>query len=145
MKEHLDNYLEKYFIQILNRNEFKLIDSEFSGMGGIYRFENNELKFNIIYDRGIIETSISSIYSKDFFDFEIINFYLLKQTKSEILKPKFGENILSKRLSLEEISLFFEKEFDWINYIFSKTEYLKTETELLNIGNERAKLLFGNI
>jgi hypothetical protein len=145
MKEHLDNYLEKYFIQILNRNEFKLIDSEFSGMGGIYRFENNELKFNIIDDRGIIETSISSIYSKSFFDFEIVNFYLLKQTKSGILKPKFGENILSKRLSLEEISLFFEKEFDWINSIFSKTEYLKTETELLNIGNERAKLLFGSI
>jgi hypothetical protein len=145
MKEYLDNCLEKYFIQILNRNEFKLIDSEFFGLGGIYRFENSDLKFNIINDRGIIETSISSIYSEYFFDFELVNFYLFKQTKSEILKPKFGENILSKRLNLEEISSLFEKELDYINFIFSKTEYLKTETELLKIGAERAKLLFGNI
>lgn len=145
MKELLDNYLEKYFIQILNKNEFKLIDSEFSGMGGIYRYENSDLKFNIINDRGIIETSISSLYSKNFFDFELINNYFLKQTKSEFLKPNFGENILTKRLNLEEISLFFDKEFDWIKFIFDKTEYSKTETELLNIGIERAKLLFGNI
>ena len=145
MKEYLDNCLEKYFITILNRNGFKLIDSEFSGMGGIYRFENNDLKFNIINDRGIIENSISSIYSKNFFDFELVNFYFLKQTKSGILKPKLGENILSKRLNLEEISFFFDKEFYWIKSIFDKTAYLKTETELLNIGNERAKLLFGNI
>jgi hypothetical protein len=145
MKEHLDNCLEKYFIQILNRNEFKLIDSVFSSMGVIYRFENSNLKFNIINDRGIIETSISSINSINYFDFELLNFYFLKQKKSEILKPKFGENILSKRLNLEEISLFFDKEFNWIKSIFDKTEFLKTETELQYIGNERAKLLFGNI
>jgi hypothetical protein len=40
MKEYLDECLEKYFNQILNRNGFKLLDSEFSSMGGIYRFEN---------------------------------------------------------------------------------------------------------
>ncbi len=143
MKEDLDNCLEKYFIQILNRNGFKLIDSDFSSMGVIYRFKNSNLKFNIINDRGIIETSISSINSINYFDFELVNIYFLKQNKTKILKPKFGENVLSKRLNLEEISLFFDKEFDWIKSVFDKTEFLKTETELQNIGNERAKLLFG--
>ena len=114
-------------------------------MGGIYRFKNKNLKFNIINDRGIIETTISSIYSENYFDFELLKVYFFKQTKSEIIKPKFGENILSKRLSLEEISYFLEKEINWIGSIFDKTKYLKTENELQNIGNERAKLLFGNI
>jgi hypothetical protein len=144
MKEYLDETLEKYFIKFLNINEFKLIDSEFSGMGGIYRFENRDLKFNLVNDRGIIETYISSIYSTNFFDFDLINFYFLKQSKLESLKPSFGKNLLTKRLNLEEIRLFIEKEFDWIKFIFNKTEYSKTETELIHIGNERAKLLFGN-
>lgn len=145
MKEHLDNCLEKYFTQILNRNDFKLLNSDSFGMDGIYRFENENLKFNIINDRGIIETTISSIYSDNSFDFELLHAFFLKQTKSEITKPKFGENILSKRLSLEEISFFFEKELNWIKSIFDKTQYLKTEEKLLNLGNERAKLTFGDI
>jgi hypothetical protein len=39
------------------------------------------------------------------------------------IKPKFGENKLSKRLDLEEESEFFEKQFDWIKTIFNKTNY----------------------
>lgn len=144
MKEHLDKCLEKYFIEILNRNEFKLAHSEFLDMGGIYRFENSTLKFDIINDRGIIETSISSIHSKNSYDFKLVNVYFLKLTKSEILEPKFGKNILSKKLSLDEISLFFDREFEWISSIFNKTEYFKTEAALNTIGDERAKLLFGN-
>jgi hypothetical protein len=60
------------------------------------------------------------------------------------IKPKFGENKLSKRLNLEEESEFFEKQFDWIKTIFNKTEYLTTENELLNLANARMKFLFGN-
>ena len=144
MKEYLDECLEKYFIQILNRNEFEFIDSTFSGMGGIYRFENEHLKFSIINDRGILETSISSIYSKNVFEFGLLYVYFLKKIKHQSIKPKFGENIFSKRLNLEEESEFFEKQFDWIKTIFNKTEYLTTENELLNLANERMKLLFGN-
>ena len=144
MKEYLDECLEKYFIQILDRNGFELIESTFSGMGGIYRFENEHLKFSIINDRGILETSISSIYSKNVFDFGLLYVYFLKKIKAESIKPKFGENILSKRLNLEEESEFFEKQFDWLKTIFNKTEYLATENELLNLATERMKLLFGN-
>jgi hypothetical protein len=64
--------------------------------------------------------------------------------KPESIKPQFGKNILSKRLSLKKESEFFEKQFDWIKIIFNKTEHLKTENELLNLANERMKLLFGN-
>ena len=120
MKEYLDESLEKYFIQTLNKNGFELIDSEFSDMGGTYRFENGNLKFSIINDRGIIETSISSKYSINVFDFGLLNVYLLKKIKPESIKPKFGENILSKRLNLDEESDFFEKQFDWIKTIFNK-------------------------
>ena len=145
MKEYLDNCLEKYFIHILNRNKFKLINSEFSGMGGIYKFKNNNLKFNLINDRGIIDSSITSIYSKNFYDFEIVNIYLLNHNKTEFLKLKFGENIFSKKMNLEEISSFFEDEFDKINFIFSKSEYSKTENELQILEKERVRRLFGNI
>jgi hypothetical protein len=144
MKEYLGEYLEKYFIQILNRNGFELLDSSFSGIGGIYRFEKEHLKFNIINDRGILETSISSIYSKNAFDFGLLYIYFLKKIKPESIKPKFGKNILSKRLNLDEESAFFEKQFDWIKTVFNKTEYLTTENELLNLANDRMKLLFGN-
>ena len=145
MKEYLDDCLEKYFIQILNINGFELFDQEFSGMGGIYRFKNDDLKFNILNDRGIIETSISSIHCENTFDFGLLNVYFLQQNKAKIIKPKFGKNLLSKRLSLEDENIFFEKQFDWIKTIFNKTECLKTETELLNLGNQRMELLFGKI
>ena len=103
MKEYLDESLEKYFIQTLNKNGFELIDSEFSDMGGIYRFENGNLKFSIINDRGIIETSISSKYSINAFDFGLLNVYLLKKIKPESIKPKFGENMfpLARREPLQ--------------------------------------------
>lgn len=75
MKEYLDECLEKYFIQILNRNGFELLDSIFSGMWRIYRFENEHLKFSIINDWGILETVIFSIYSKNAFDFGLLYVY----------------------------------------------------------------------
>ena len=108
IKEYLDNSLNKYYIGILNKNGFELTESDISGMGGIYRFKNSWLNFDIVNDRGIIETRISSLKSENFYDFDLINAYLNRRNKTEFEKPKFGKSDLSKRLNLEQESELFE-------------------------------------
>ena len=145
IKEYLDSCLNKYYIEILNKNGFELTETNFSSMGGIYRFKNSWLNFEIVNDRGIIETRISSIFSDNFYDFDVMNVYLKRRskTKIEIEKPKFGKSDLSKRMNLEQESILFENNLTEIKTLFNKLNYKQTELELNVIGNERAKLLFG--
>ncbi len=143
IKEYLDKSLNKYYIGILNKNGFELTESEISGMGGIYCFKSSRLNFNIVNDRGIIETRISSHFSKHFYDFDLINVYLNRRNKLEVEKPKFGKSDLSKRLNLEQESELFENNLTELKTMFNELNYKQTESELNKIGNERAKLLFG--
>ncbi len=143
IKQYLDNNLNKYYIEILNKNGFELTKSDIRGMGGIYKFKNNWLNFQIVNDRGIIETRISSIFSKHYYDFDLINAYLNRRNKSNGEKPKFGKSDLSKRLNLEQESELFESNLSELKTMFNELNYKQTESELNKIGNERAKLLFG--
>lgn len=145
IKEYLDSCLNKYFIEILNKNEFELTETNFSGLGGIYQFKNSWLNFEIINDRGIIETRVSSTFSNTYYDFDIINAHLNRRNKTEkeIEKQKFGKSDLSKRMNLEQESNLFENNISEIKTIFNKLNYKQTELELNAIGTERAKLLFG--
>jgi hypothetical protein len=143
IKEYLDNSLNKYYIELLNKNGFEMTESKISGMGGIYRFKNSWLNFIIINDRGIIETRIFSPYSENFYDFDLISAYLKRRNKLEMKKPKFGKSDLSKRLNLEQESELFENNLTELKSMFSELNFKKTESELNKIGKERAKLLFG--
>jgi hypothetical protein len=143
IKEYLDNCLNKYYIGILNKNRFELTESNISGMGGIYRFKNSWLNFDIVNDRGIIETRISSLYSENFYDLNLINAYLSRRNKTKLEKPTFGKSDLSKRLNLEQESELFENNLTELKTMFNELNYKQTESELNKIGNERAKLLFG--
>ena len=143
IKEYLDNSLNKYYIGILNKNGFELTQSNISGMAGMYRFKNSWLNFDIVNDRGIIETRISSLFSDEYFDFDLINAYLNRRNRRELEKPKFGKSDLSKRLNLEQESELFENNLTELKSMFSELNYKQTESELIKIGNERAKLLFG--
>ena len=134
IKEHLDNSLNKYYIEILNNNGFELLESNISGMGGIYRFKTSWLNFDIVNDRGIIETRISSPYSENFYDFDLINAYLNRRNKSEMEKPKFGKSDLSKRLNLEQESELFEKNLTELKSMFNELNIKKTESDLKKIG-----------
>jgi hypothetical protein len=140
IKEYLDNSLNKYYIGILNKNGFELAESNISGMGGIYRFKNSWLNFDIVNDRGIIETRISSLYSENFYDLDLINAYLNRRNKTELKKPKFGKSDLSKRLNLEQESELFENNLTELKTMFNEFNYKQTESELDKIGNERVKL-----
>jgi len=143
IKEYLDNSLDKYYIGILNKNGFELTESNIAGMGGVYRFKNSWLNFEIVNDRGLIETRISSLFSENFYDLDLINAYLNRREKTEMEKPKFGKSDLSKRLSLEQESELFENSLTEIKTMFNELNYKQTESDLNKIGNERAKLLFG--
>ena len=143
IKEYLDTSLNKYYIGILNENGFELTESDISGMGGIYRYKNSWLNFDIVNDRGIIETRISSLKSENFYDFDLINAYLNRRNNTELEKPKFGKSDLSKQLNLEQESELFENSLTELKTMFNELNYKQTESELNKIGNERAKLLFG--
>ncbi|TQO37030.1 hypothetical protein GQ41_1619 [Arenibacter algicola] len=145
IKEYLDQSLNKYYIGILKDNGFELVKSKMSGMAGFYVYKSNWLNFIIANDRGIIETNISSLYSKEYYDFDIINAYLLRLDGLNSSRNKFGGNDLTKRLNLEQESNLFKSNIELIKELFNKENYKKTEFELDRIGNERADLLFGPI
>ena len=144
MKEYLDDCLEKYFADFLNEKEFRKSDSLISGIGAYYEFKNNDFKFIIANDRGVLEVSLSSIYSTIFFDFELVNAFLHKKIELSISKPKFEINILSKRLDLQTIKNVFEEKYEELRFALNKENYKITENELLRFGNEYANVLFGN-
>ena len=141
MKVYLDTSLNKYYLGILNQNGFEMTESDFRGMGGIYRFKNSWLNFDIINDRGIIETRVSSIFSKHFYDFDLINAYLCRRNKSDDENSKFGKYDLSKRLNLEQESELFENNISELKSMFNEKNYKLTESELRKIEEERVKLL----
>ena len=145
IKEYLDESLNKYYIEILKDNGFELVKSKMSGMTGFYVFKSDWLNFIIANDRGIIETNISSLHSKEYYDFDIINAYLLRSNGLDSSSIKFGGNDLTKRLNLEQESNLFKSNIDLIKGLFNKKNHKKTEFELDKIGNERADLLFGPI
>tara|TARA_R110000850_G_C9860020_1_gene456196 strand:+ start:324 stop:914 length:591 start_codon:yes stop_codon:yes gene_type:complete len=143
IKEYLDKSLNKYYLGILKENGFELTESDFSAMAGIYRFKNNWLNFDIVNDRGIIETRISSLYSENFYDLDLITAYLNRRNKKEMENPRFGKYDLSVRLTLEQESELFKSNLTELKTMFNKLNYKQTESELNKIGDERAKLLFG--
>ena len=143
MKEYLDNCLQKYFAEILNKQKFRKSDSQISGMGAFYEFKNKDLKFMIINDRGIIEVSLGSIYSKNLFDFGLVNSLFNEKFDLSNSNPKFGKNTLSKRLDLETIEELFQRKYDDLKFAFNNDNYGNTEIELSKLGNDRANLLFG--
>jgi hypothetical protein len=130
IKEYLDYCLNKYFLQTLEENQFKLTNSDFSSNAGKYTFNNNILNFNIINDRGLIETSISSIYSDRFHNFETINLFLNPIDLNKKDRLTFGKNGNSKRLSLTDISELFENSIEKLNFKFDKCNYIETEKKL---------------
>ena len=142
IKEYLDSCLNKYYIGMLKSNGFELVDSNISGMGGIYYFKSDWLNFSILNDRGIIETRISSLYSKKEFDFDIINAFFVRNTGLTIDDKKFGKSDLSKRLNLEQESQLFESSIDTLKTMFNEQNYNQTELELHKYEKERAKLIF---
>jgi len=132
-KEYLDKNLNKYYLNTLEQNGFEITKSDFRGMGAGYYFKNNWLNFNIINDRGIIMTNISSIYSKKVFDFNIIDAAFIQES---------GKYDLLKNLSLEQESDLFQKNIDLLYSIFNKHNYKQTELKLHTFNKERAKLIF---
>lgn len=143
IKEYLDESLNKYYIEILKENGFELTESDFSAMAGIYRFKNNWLNFDIVNDRGIIETRISSLYSENFYDLDLITAYFNRRNKKEMEKPIFGKSDLTVRLTLEQESELFKSNLTELKTMFNELNYKQTESKLNKIGDERAKLLFG--
>ncbi len=144
IKEYLDNSLNQYYIGILNNNDYELIESVISGMGGMYRFKNTWLNFEIVNDRGIIETRISSLFSENFYDLDLIIALLNRENKIEPVKSKYRKSDLSKRLSLKNESELFKNNLSQINTMFNQLNFKESEFKLDKIGNERAKLLFGD-
>jgi hypothetical protein len=139
IKEHLDFSLRIHFDRVLKSNGFELVNSNIGGMGGIYYFKNNWLNFNLLNDRGIILTSISSIHSKKEFDFNVINVLLKEKTKP----LKLVKHDYSTSLNLKQESSLFESNIELLKEMFNKENYKKTEFELNKLQKERAKLRYG--
>ena len=139
IKEHLDFSLRIHFDRVLKSNEFELVNSNIGGMGGIYYFKNNWLNFNLLNDRGVILTSISSIHSKKEFDFNVISVLLTKKnTPLKLVKQDY-----STSLNLKQESSLFESNIELLKEMFNEENYKKTELELNKFQKERAKLRYG--
>jgi hypothetical protein len=130
IKEYLDYCLNNYFLKILEENQFKIDKSDFSSIGGVYEFKSNKLKFKILNDRGLVESFVSSIFSERFYDFETLRAFFNRKNESKNGKSVFGKNGNFRKLSLKEMSEFFEKNIEFLNEQFNERKYSDTEEKL---------------
>lgn len=131
LKEYLDYCIGKYFQQVLDKYDFRLTDEKTSAMAASNTFSNDTLILTIVNDRGSIEPQIASIYSSNYWDFDLVN-ALLNQNK-EAQSTKRSQAI--KRLSLSEVSELMYSEMDAITRLFEEENLEQTETKLIAFSN----------
>src|SRR5690606_35367818 len=136
MKEYLDNAMEQHFTFYMKENNFHFERFKSSSFGISYTFSNGHIRLVISKDRGLIETSLSSIHSENYFDINLIyNFHKSKNCDLS-LEDFFGKNPQSNRLNLEQAAAFLQDQRNWITNIFKENNYIETEKDLHNLDRK---------
>ena len=143
--EDLNKAIDKYFIGLLNSNDFILYEENAKGMGALRKYENQKIKIQIINDRGLINLDVSSKHGKeDFRDTEILYSMIELGLGSNMKIGKWQrEKILNKRLDLENQANFIKENWSVLIRLFDCENYKQTIKNINKIGLERSKLMFG--
>ncbi len=135
--------LEKDFDELLrdrsNSLGFKIYERQHYECGGaLIKLKNNQLKIELLNDRGIITLELSSLYGREFYySAELIasHIELSKEREHELSKWEW-KKIAKNRIGLgEQINMFFNN-YQLLIDLFSKSNFKATLKELDKLGTE---------
>ena len=138
-KETLDKDFNEHLANVASEQGFEVYEqySDVTG-GALIKLRNDQLRIELINDRGIVNLNISPLIGKEnFIDAELLNSYLTLQEETEQLTKWSRKKIVNKRIGLaEQVNLLTTKRTN-LELIFSKKQLKKTLKELQQLGEER--------
>ena len=138
-KETLDKDFNEHLANVASEQGFEVYEQYSDETGGaLIKLRNDQLRIELINDRGIVNLNISPLIGKEnFIDAELLNSYLTLQEETEQLTKWSRKKIVNKRIGLDEqVNLLTTKRTN-LELIFSKKQLKKTLKELQQLGEER--------
>ncbi|MAE87213.1 MAG: hypothetical protein CMB80_31055 [Flammeovirgaceae bacterium] len=138
-KETLDKDFNEHLANVASEQGFEVYEQYSDETGGaLIKLRNDQLRIELINDRGIVNLNISPLIGKEnFIDAELLNSYLTLQEETEQLTKWSRKKIVNKRIGLaEQVNLLTTKRTN-LELIFSKKQLKKTLKELQQLGEER--------
>ena len=143
IKGQLDKHLKKNYQQILDLYQFELIEKKIQGLLAIYSYQNDVILIRLINDKGIVNSTISSVYGKgDFYDLDVINVLLKTKRRIDMNEEALKYYLTRSMTPSKEVELL-KNNMALIRELFEKNNFEKTQKELSEIGWKRAEFLFG--
>jgi hypothetical protein len=140
---YLKHCIDKFYLGLLTKYNFKLALKQIEGMGGLYQYENESFCLKIINDRGIVDSTLAPIHNLNaYFDLGLL-YWLVSLQQNPNANQWDKLLILVKNLSCEEEAVFIDSNYALLNDLLSEEKYTGTKAELEKVGRERADLLFG--
>ncbi|WP_319591629.1 hypothetical protein [uncultured Draconibacterium sp.] len=142
--EDLNISIEKYCSDLLYSYEFEKVEEFYQGMGALKKFENKNLKIQIVNDRGLINLDISSKYGdENYRDVELIKSLIELDALSNEKIGKWERNkILNQNLDLISQCNFIIENIETLAKLFDRKNYKKTIKKIDKVGFERSHKLF---
>ena len=138
-KETLDKDFNEHLANVASELGFEVYEQYSDETGGaLIKLRNDQLRIELINDRGIVNLNIGPLTGKEnFIDAELLNSYLTLQEETEQLTKWSRKKIVNKRIGLDEqVNLLTTKRSN-LELIFSKKQLKKTFKELQQLGEER--------
>ena len=143
--ETLDEEFKQHLASVAAEQEFEVYQEYASNTGGaLMKLKNQQLRIELINNRGIVNLNISPMTGKERFkDAELISSYLnLLKSKNDELTKWARKKIVNQRIGLsDQINLLTDHAND-LCQIFSKKQLKMTLKELDKLGEERFNNMF---
>jgi hypothetical protein len=136
--QEIEKIFKEYFkdaFEKLGLERYEEMDGP--GMGALIKFKNDSFRFQLINDRGLIETELSPFYGdEEFRDIELF-YALITLTAHPTTKGLEKRKILGKRLDFPTQAIFFLDNFDQLKMLLNMNNYKDTINQIDNLGRER--------
>ncbi len=113
------------------------------GMGALIKFKNDSFKIQILNDRGILETEISSLYGDEQFrGLEMFSSLLRLEQLDKNANQQEKRKILGTRIDYSGQRDFIVDNQAVLTELLNKENYERTLKRIDGLGQERFDLLF---
>ncbi len=144
-KETLDEEFKQHLASVAAEQEFEVYEEYSSNTGGaLIKLRNQQLRIELVNDRGIVGLNISPPIGKEkFMDAELISSYLnLINRKNDELTKWTRKKIVNQRIGLSDQINLLKGHTKDLCQIFSKKQLKQTLKELDKLGEERFNNMF---
>ena len=126
-----------------NMGLLKYHETDGPGMGALVKFKNDSFKVQILNDRGILETEISSLFGgEQFRGLEMFNSLLRLQQSDNNISQQEKRKILGTRIDYSGQRNFLVDNQASLTELLNKENYERTLKRIDALGQEKIDLQF---